>query len=242
MLRPATLALVVAVTAAACAHAPRREVAEPVAKQDCDDAERVLAEHPAQAPRGDGVRRVLTTPLSWVAIGAGYTADVLVLGLVGVTWSVLICAPVWVIEAAVGGSGEVGGGCISGVAEAFWDQGELLGIGEAATNATRSWRCQDLRRRWAETLAVAGCLADRSGPSDLARATQVLKPLQAPEVERCLPVKRLAERDLLLQRLEDLHRGSQPEAWDWDENTPAPGDPPLPPPQPEQPPEKPPEP
>jgi hypothetical protein len=210
-------------------------VAEPVARQDCDAAERVIAERPAPPPAGDGVRRVLTTPLSWVAIGAGYTTDVMVLVLVGTAWSVLICAPVWVIEAAVGGSGEMGGACISGAAEAFWDEGELLGLGEGAADATRSWRCRDLRRRWAETLAVAQCLADRSGPSDLARATEVLKPLQAPDVQRCLPVKRLAERDLLLQRLEDLRRGSQPEAWDWDENTPPPGEP-APPPSPPAPP------
>jgi len=228
-IRRATLALVVA---AACAHAPRREVVEPVARLDCDAAGRVLAEHPARPPPADGLRRVVTTPLSWLTIGAGYTADVVALALIGFVGGALVCTPVWAVEAALGGSGDVGGECIGGVSEAFWDQGELLGIGAGAARVTRAWRCQELRRGWAETLSVARCLADRSGPGDLARATSMLEPLQAPEAQRCLPMNRLTELDLLEQRLKDLHRGSPPEAWEVDELGPVLGPQPAePPPQ-----------
>ena len=176
-----------ALLAAGCAHGARPEITRPLSEGRCDDALSALLARPPPRPPGDGVRRSVATPLSWLAVGAGYTADVTALVSASVVGGLLVCAPVMAIEGGLGGGGDLSAECFQEVSGAIFGGGRLPGAGAGLANATRGWRCPDLRRQAAETLAVSECLIERAAPGDLEAARAWLRPLTEPDVERCLP-------------------------------------------------------
>lgn len=194
-------ALLALLAGAACAHAPRGEIVRPVAAVRCDEALETLRLHPTPPPPADGLRQVVTTPLSWAAIGAGYTVDVAALGVLAGGASVTLCLPLLLLEASVGGRGELSAECVKGVATAVVEAVPLPGLGHGLRSATRSWRCPDLERRAAEARAVAGCFAGRGGPGDREAAEALLRPLTAREVDRCVPPR---HREEVRRALEEL--------------------------------------
>jgi hypothetical protein len=189
-----------------CAHGPRPEVARPAAEMRCDDALATLVQHPAAPPAGDGIRRSVTTPLSWLAIGAGYTVDVTALAAGSIVGGVVVCLPVMAVEAGLHGSGDTSSGCVSSVSGTIWDDGELLGAGKGLKSVTRPWRCPNFTRRVAEVRMVAACLAVRNAPGDLAAARALLLPLTDHQVASCIqPSDQAAIEVELLSLMERDH-------------------------------------
>lgn len=200
-------ALAVLLLGAACAHAPRRELQAPLAEARCDEALALVLQHPAPPPAADGLRQVVTTPLSWAASGAGWLVDVAAVGALAVGTGVSACLPVFVLEASVGGRGDFSAECFQGVTVAVVEAVPLPGLGKGLHRATLGWRCPDRHRRAAEARAVAGCLARRDGPGDREAAAALLRPLAEPEVSRCLPPW---HRDGVRRLLEGLSPPAEP--------------------------------
>jgi hypothetical protein len=173
----------------------------------CDDALATLLQHPAAPPAGDGIRRAVTTPLSWLAIGAGYTVDVTALAAGSAVGGVVVCLPVMAVEAGLRGSGDTSSGCVASVSGTIWDDGELLGAGKGLKSVTRPWRCPNFTRRIAEVRMVADCLAARNAPGDLDAARALLLPLTDHQVASCIRSSDQAAIDVKLLSLVERDRG-----------------------------------
>ncbi len=197
---------------AGCVHGPRPEVARPAAEMRCDDMLAALRKHPAAPPAGDGLRRVVTTPLSWLAIGTGYTVDVTALAAGAVVGGVIVCLPVMAVEAGLRGSGDTSSDCISSVSGMIWDEGRLPGAGKGLRSATRAWRCPNFTRRVAEARMAAGCLAVRNAPGDLEAARALLLPLTDHQLARCVRPSDQAAIDEELRSLVERDRGPPEDA------------------------------
>ena len=219
-------ALLALLAGAACAHAPRGEIGRPVAAARCDEALETLRLHPTPPPPADDLRQVVTTPLSWVATGAGYTVDVAAVGVLAGSASVTLCLPVLLLEASVGGRGELSAECVKGVATAVVQAMPLPGLGHGLRRATLAWRCPDLHRHAAEVQVVAGCFAGRGEPGDREVAESLLLPLTAREVDRCLPARR---REQVRRALEELTPPATVPPPDTGPQAPAAGEAPPPP-------------
>jgi hypothetical protein len=180
-------ALLALLFGAGCAHAPRGEISRSVAAARCDEALEALRLHPTPLPPADGLRQVVTTPLSWAATGAGYTVDVVAVAAMAGGAGLTLCLPFLLLEASLGGRGDLSAECIKGVSTTVVEKMPLPGLGKGLYRATLSWRCPDLQRRAAEARAVAGCFAGRGGPGDRQVAESLLLPLVDREVDRCLP-------------------------------------------------------
>lgn len=197
---PLTRAALFAVLAAGCAHAPRRDVADPAADLRCEDAAAVVARRSA-VPLHDELRLVLTAPLAYAAAGVGWATDGALVVTVAAGGGLLVCAPVFAFEGAVHGDGEMSGECFASVAGAFISKGPP-GIGRGVYRATRGWRCPDHVQLSREVRAVAGCYAARDAPGDAELARLHL--LQLREVRGiwdCLPRSEQREVDGALEAL-----------------------------------------
>ena len=158
-----------------CARpALRREVAEPTQAGQCEDAAAFVAAHQRGPATSTRLRQVVAIPLSIIATGLGYATDVVLLTTGGLVVSVVVCAPVIAVEAAVDSNGDSSGRCIGDLMSAVIDDGPLPGIGEGIYDATREWRCTDLTPLCRELREIAGCYARRGGPGDLERAREQL--------------------------------------------------------------------
>lgn len=194
-------ALAALLGSAACAHAPRPAVAGPAEAHHCEEALAVATERPAPPPRADGLRQVVTTPASWLLVGAGYTADVAILTVGTIGLSAMACLPILALDGALGGSGDLSAGCMESMARGVAEALPLPGLGRGAASVTGHWRCPDRARRAAEARAVAACLAARGGPGDRDLALRLLVPFAEQRAARCLPPSERARVDRALRRL-----------------------------------------
>lgn len=195
---------------AACAHAPRPAVARPAEALRCEEALAVVRDHPAPPPRADALRQVVTTPASWLLVGAGYTADVAAISVGTVAVGAMVCLPIFALDGALGGGGDLSAGCVEAVARGVVEEVPLPGLGRGAASVTGHWRCPDRSRRAAEARAVAACLAARAGPGDRDLARRLLAPLAEERTARCLPRSERARVERALRRLTEPVEPSEP--------------------------------
>jgi hypothetical protein len=199
--RTALAALTTAALAAGCSHAPRPQVARATGQLRCEDAARVVAARTRTRPLDD-LRRSATLPLSLVASGAGWVTDGAIVVTVGTVGSGLVCAPLFLLEAAAKGDGSATGGCVAGVSGAVFEAMPSPGLGRTVFRATRSWRCPDFVQLSREVRAVAACYASRAAPGDHELAFQHLEQLRADrEIWGCLPGGERGAVDLARARL-----------------------------------------
>ena len=148
-------ALGAAVLASGCAHAPRHAVTDPIADLRCEDAADAVARRPA-VPVRDELRLVLTAPFAYAAGGAGWLTDGAIVATLATGGGLLVCAPVFALEGAVHGDGDMSADCFTSVAGRFFSNGPP-GVGRSVYRAVRSWRCPDHVQLVREVRAVAAC-------------------------------------------------------------------------------------
>ena len=185
--------------ATACAHAPRADVMRPAATGDCEAAAALATRPPGR--HGDRMRRAVTAPASWLAVGTAYTTDVSVTLVGGAVVAGVGCLPLLLVDGALGWDDGPGSACAQVVAESIWRSG-FMQLGPHAVKETRSWRCLDPTAAARETLAVARCFSARGwlGDEDVART---LLTVYRADRERfaCTPGRLRREIDGLLDEI-----------------------------------------
>ena len=187
---------------------------ELTAGNSCEDASLYLSQHAQQQPLKSKVKSAFGLPLSYAAMGLGYTTDVLLIFAGGVAVSALVCSPVIIMELATGSSGAVASStapsqCLVAAAELFEETGELPSIGDYLKRSTRSWQCADLTPLSEQLRAIAHCYANRSDSVSLRKSYEQMVMLKnQKDLLRCVSSREqeYVEQDFMVakNRVESL--------------------------------------
>jgi len=187
----------------ACAHQVDPKLAQFVDTGQCENGSQYLFQKGDRPPVRSRVSQVILLPLSYVAIGLGYTTNVVLVLAGGVVVGAVVCSPLIALDVASSGDGRMSGECVSEVAGAVISEESLTALGDAIYDGTKKWRCADLTPLSREIRAVARCYTNRRSPGDLDKARQQLGVLGQNRFASCVSDE---ERQAVGDALREIQR------------------------------------
>lgn len=147
------------------------EMSSLAASERCEEALDAMTQVNSQESTNQSVKQVGGTVASYTTTVMGYSADVL-LGIAGgVVIGVTICSPALAIDVASGGSSNLTGSCIGGVAQEL----PAPQTGKKTYEATQEWRQKDLSKISANLRSIASCYERRNRGDDMRKSLKQLE-------------------------------------------------------------------